>query len=57
MIRGWCPPGLPAYFFVLLHLDQKQSTPDRLELNDAAPDTPLGTTLLALNNAHASELR
>jgi hypothetical protein len=57
MIRGWCPPGLPAYFFVLLHLDQKQSTPDRLELNDAAPDTPLGTTVLALNNAHASELR
>ena len=56
MIRGWIPPGPPAYFFALLDMDQNQPKLDHLTRADAEPDAPLGTALLALNNAHASEL-
>lgn len=37
-------------------MDQTPFTLDRLTATDAAPGTPLGAAMLALNNAHASEL-
>ncbi|WP_407157291.1 GNAT family N-acetyltransferase [Bradyrhizobium sp. STM 3557] len=37
-------------------MNSNQLSLDRLTLADALSDTPLGSALLALNNAHASEL-